>query len=155
MSISMRTRVRPVVPGFPKYIVRISLFFLLVAFLGLLAGIRAGESPFFRDHSTIAGISFRLENHPTDTKYLIETMTGGCAFLDYDRDGLLDIFLVNGADIVSEPGKPPRFDKSDPKYWNRLYRNLGGGRFEDVTERAGVRGKGYGIGVAVSCGCSS
>jgi len=149
MSISRRTRGRPAVPGFPKYIVRISLFFLLVIFLGLLAGTRAGESPFFQDRSAIAGINFRLENHPTGTKYLIETMTGGCAFLDYDHDGLLDIFLVNGADIVSEPGKPPRFDKSDPKYWNRLYRNLGGGRFEDVTERAGVRGGGYGIGVAV------
>ena len=81
--------------------------------------------------------------------FLIETMTGGCAFLDYDGDGLLDVFLVNGAAIRLEPSKPPRIDKSEPRYWNRLYRNLGGGRFEDVTEKAGVKGKGFGLGVAV------
>ena len=69
--------------------------------------------------------------------------------MDYDGDGLLDIFLVNGARILTEPGKTPHFDKSDPKFWNRLYRNLGGGKFQDVTEKAGVRGKGFGLGVAV------
>src|SRR3989442_480646 len=103
---------------------------------------------FFQDRSRLSGIDFRLENSPTSEKYLIETMTGGCAFFDYDGDGLLDVFLVNGAAISVEEGRL-RIDKSDPRYWNRLYRNLGGGRFQDVTEKAGVRGKGYGMGCAV------
>jgi hypothetical protein len=114
-----------------------------------VARLASNEEVFFRDRRAESGIDFRLEHSPTDQKFLIETMTGGCAFLDYDGDGLLDVFLVNGAAIGLEPGKPPRIDKSEPRYWNRLYRNLGGGRFEDVTERAGVRGKGFGLGVAV------
>ncbi|MBM3775197.1 MAG: CRTAC1 family protein [Acidobacteria bacterium] len=103
----------------------------------------------FADRAPAAGLAFRLENHPTAEKYLIETMTGGCAFLDYDADGRLDIFLVNGAAIVAGAGgQPPGFDKTHPKYWNRLYRNTGNGRFVDATERAGARGAGYGMGVA-------
>ena len=51
---------------------------------------------------------------------------------------------MNGAKINA-----PVFDKSDPKFWNRLYRNEGNGKFRDVTAEAGVRGSGYGLGVAV------
>jgi len=115
---------------------------LLVLLSGIF-GLGMAGNPFFRERSTFAGIDFRLENFPTEQKFLIETMTGGCAFLDYNADGLLDIFLVNGAAIRNS-----QFDKSDRRYWNRLYRNLGHGRFQDVTEKAGVRGGGYGIGVA-------
>jgi hypothetical protein len=99
----------------------------------------------FRDLGPSSGITFRLQNFPTPERNLVETITGGVALLDYDDDGLLDIFFVNGAAIG-----PLRFDKSDPKFWNRLYRNLGGGRFKDVTEKARVRGKGFGLGVAVA-----
>lgn len=122
-----------------------------VGSLALLAvvGLGSSQEVFFYARRAESGIDFRLENSPTSEMFLIETMTGGCAFLDYDGDGLLDIFLVNGAAIDLEPGKPPMIDKSDPRYWNRLYRNLGGGRFQDVTEKAGVRGKGFGLGVAV------
>jgi hypothetical protein len=126
---------------------------LAVAFASLCslaaAQLASSEEVFFRDRRAESGIGFRLEHSPTDQKFLIETMTGGCAFLDYDGDGLLDVFLVNGAAIRLEQGKPPKIDKSEPRFWNRLYRNLGGGRFEDVTERAGIRGKGFGLGVAV------
>ena len=76
-------------------------------------------------------------------------MGAGVAWLDYDGDGFLDLFFVNGA-ALHDPmtgGKSP--DKSDPLYWNRLYRNLGDGTFDDVTERSGLQGKGYGMGVAV------
>ena len=74
-----------------------------------------------------AGISFVLENSPTDRKHLIETMPGGIAVLDYDGDGRPDIYFTNGAEI-------PSLEKSSPKYWNRLYRNEGGMKFRDVTE---------------------
>ena len=72
------------------------------------------------------------------------------AFLDYDGDGLLDLYFVNGARVNDpmQPGAVP--DKSDPRYWNRLYRNTGSGTFLDVTEKAHVRGQEYGMGVAVA-----
>ena len=80
---------------------------------------------------------------------MLEIMGSGVALLDYDNDGRLDIFLVNGAPI-NDPtplGTVPR--KTDPKYWNRLYHQKPDGTFEDVTEKAGVQGMGYGYGVAV------
>ncbi|HWD99881.1 MAG TPA: CRTAC1 family protein, partial [Bryobacteraceae bacterium] len=73
----------------------------------------------------------------------------GVAIFDYNNDGLLDLFFVNGAALKDPmpPGAKP--DKSDSRYWNRLYRNNGDGTFTDVTEQAGLRGEGYGMGVAV------
>ena len=74
-------------------------------------------------------------------------MGGGVAVFDYDGDGRLDLFFVNGAALQETmSGRMP--DKSNPKFWNRLYRNNGDGTFTDVTERAGVRGHSYGMGVA-------
>lgn len=98
--------------------------------------------PFFTDNTAGSGIRFRHAAAHTPEKYLIETMGSGVGLLDFDGDGLLDIFFVNGATV-------PLFDKSDPRFWNRLYRNRGDGTFADVTESAGVRGSGYGMGVAV------
>jgi hypothetical protein len=98
------------------------------------------------------GIDFKLENSPTARKYLIETMPGGVALLDYNNDGLLDIFLVNGGRITNPMQVPENFDRHDPKYWNRLYRQNKDGSFTDVTERAGLNNAGdgnYGMGVAV------
>lgn len=96
------------------------------------------------------GLAFRNNNSATPQKYLIETMTGGAALLDYDGDGFLDVFLTNGAQLNSPQRDGEALDKSDPKFWNRLYRNVKGERFEDVTERAGVRGRGYSMGAAVA-----
>src|SRR3954453_10625373 len=84
------------------------------------------------------GLDFRLRNSPTSQKYLIETMPGGVALLDYNNDGLLDIFLVNGGRIASPMQVPERFDRSAPLYWNRLYRQNKDGSFTDVTEAAGL-----------------
>ncbi len=88
-----------------------------------------------------SGLNFVLNNCPTPEKHMIETMAGGLAIFDYDGDGKPDIFFTNGAPL-------PGLRKSDPKFWNRLYRNEGGMQFTDVTESAGVAGEGYSMGAA-------
>ncbi len=98
------------------------------------------------------GIDFVLRNSPTPQKYLIETMPGGVALLDYNGDGLLDIFVVNGGRIEAPMKTPENFDRHDSRYWNRLYRQNRDGSFADVTEQAGLADAGdgnYGMGVAV------
>jgi hypothetical protein len=97
----------------------------------------------FRDAQPAAGLKFTLENSPTSNKYLPETMAGGVAAFDYDGDGLTDIFFANGANM-------PELRKDGPGYSNRLFRNLGGMRFQDVTSGAGLQGIGYSIGAAVA-----
>jgi len=97
----------------------------------------------FENVIKISRINFVLRNSVSPQHYTIETMTGGVALFDYDNDGLLDIFFTNGASI-------PSLDKSDTGYWNRLYRNNGDGTFTDVTERAGLKGKCYSMGVAAA-----
>jgi hypothetical protein len=96
----------------------------------------------FEDIAGKAGVSFITRNSPTPNKNQIETMVAGVALLDYDGDGFLDIYLVNGAEI-------PSLQKQSPAYWNRLFHNNHDGTFTDVTERAGLAGAGYGMGVAV------
>ncbi len=108
----------------------------------------AAAMPGFVDIAARARVNFHCQSSRTSQKYLIETMVGGVAMFDYNNDGHLDLYFVNGA-ALSDPmpaGKMP--DKSDPKFWNRLYRNNGNGTFTDVTERAGVRGHSFGMGVA-------
>ena len=98
------------------------------------------------------GLDFTLRNSATPQKYLIETMPGGVALLDYNNDGLLDIFLVNGGRVSSPMQTPENFDRHDPLYWNRLYRQNKDGGFTDVTQQAGLANAGegnYGMGVAV------
>src|SRR5271163_2510178 len=126
----------------------------LAAALGILVAITATAAtgvPFF-DAKLPKGIDFTLQNSPTAQKYLIETMPGGVALLDYNNDGLLDIFFVNGGRITSPMQTPENFDRHDPRYWNRLYRQNKDGSFTDVTEQAGLANAGdgnYGMGVAV------
>lgn len=93
------------------------------------------------DVTAAAKITWRHDNLATPEKYLIETMGGGGAFLDYDNDGWLDIYLVNS-------GETP-FHKPKAPLRNALYRNNRDGTFTDVTEKAGVPGYGFGMGVAV------
>ena len=107
------------------------------------------ELPVFVDVTTDSGLDFHNEASHTSQKYLLESMVGGVAMVDFDRDGFLDLYFVNGA-ALEDPmpvGKAP--DKSDARFWNRLYRNNGDWTFLDVTEEAGVAGDFYGQGVGV------
>jgi hypothetical protein len=103
----------------------------------------------FTDVTTALGINFEYLASHTSKKYLIETMGSGVALFDYDNDGRLDIFVVNGAPLSDPTPKGTVPQKSGPKYWNRLYHQKPDGTFEDVTEKAGLAGAGYGMGVAV------
>lgn len=104
--------------------------------------------PAFVDVTQKTGIRFRHAASRTSQKYLPESMGAGVAMFDYNNDGRLDLFFVNGA-AISDPMPPGALpDKSDPRYWNRLYRNNGDGSFTDVTVTAGLRGHSYGMGVA-------
>jgi len=108
----------------------------------------AGEAS-YTDITASTGIHFQARNSSTPNKYLIETMIGGVGVLDYDQDGWLDIFFVNGAKLKNPQPDGEELDKSAPEFWNRLYHNNHDGTFTDVTENAGLKGKGYGNGVAV------
>ena len=127
-------------------------FSQLVCILALIATATPQGAPIF-DVKSPRGLDFTLQNSPTAQKYLIETMPGGVALLDYNNDGLLDIFVVNGGHVSPMSGSgPDSFDRHDPRYWNRLYRQNRDGSFTDVTEQAGLANAGdgnYGQGVAV------
>lgn len=91
--------------------------------------------------ASASGIGWRHVNGRSPEYYLPETTGAGCAFLDYDNDGWMDIYLVNS-------GRCDFYDP-DPPLSNALYRNNRDGTFTDVTSKAGVAGGGYGMGVAV------
>ena len=104
--------------------------------------------PLFEDVTLRSGIRFKHEASRTSQKYLPESMGAGVAMFDYDNDGWLDVFFVNGARIRDPMPRDASPDKSDPRFWNRLYRNNRDGTFSDVTEAAGLKGRLYGMGVA-------
>lgn len=115
---------------------RVVCGFLLL--LILWSGALRADSPRFVDVTASSGIDFRHVHGGTGKKYFVETMGSGVAFLDYNNDGWLDVFAVNGGTLPGYAGPPPR---------NRLYRNAGGGVFSDVTRFAGVGETAYGMGV--------
>ncbi len=109
---------------------------------GLLLAALAAEGPGFRlsDVSQAAGLNFTHNNGAFGQKYLPETMGPGCAFLDYDNDGHLDILLINGQDWPLHKRRRSTM---------QLLRNNGNGTFTDVTKPAGLDIEMYGLGVAV------
>jgi enediyne biosynthesis protein E4 len=117
---------------------------LLAAVLVLVAacmsttagGSRSGPAGVFRDITKSSGIDFRVGSDMRRLK-MISAMMGGCAFGDYDGDGLADLYVTNSV---------PHWGEKNEKGCGRLYRNLGGRLFEDVTERAGIHACGLGVG---------
>jgi hypothetical protein len=101
----------------------------------------AGPGFSLTDVTAAAGIAFHHNSGAFGAKYLPETLGPGCAFLDYDNDGWLDILLVNGMDWP---------DHKRQRSTMKLYRNNRNGTFSDVTERAGLSVEMYGMGVAVA-----
>ena len=96
----------------------------------------------FQNVAPACGVDFVLCNDASGRKYQVETVLGGLGIIDFDADGWPDLYCVNGASL-------PSLQKSDPKFFNRLYRNNRNGTFTDVTLKAGVQGHGYEMGVAV------
>ena len=102
----------------------------------------SGKAPLFAEvPASVSGIRFVHDNAMSENHYLPETLGPGCAFLDYDNDGWMDLYMVNsGPCDFWNPSKPTR---------NALYHNNRDGTFTDVTEKAGVSGGTFGMGVAV------
>jgi hypothetical protein len=121
------------------------------SFAGILLGVICMLPPSFSTNEALSpfldvtastGIEFTHQRGASDKKHLIETMGSGCALLDYDSDGLLDVLLINGG---TTPDSPPF-----ALHGHALYRNLGNYKFKDVTAQSGIKGNGsYGTGVAV------
>ena len=100
----------------------------------------AARAP-FRDVAGESGINFQRHAAP-EKKYIVESMSGGVALLDFDNDGWLDIYFVDS--LTVETANDPKAARS------ALYRNLGNGKFADVSDRAGVAHPGYGMGVCTA-----
>lgn len=96
----------------------------------------------FEEIATRAGVRFVTDNSATPHKEQPESLVAGVALLDYDGDGYLDIYFVNGAGM-------PSLVKDGARHKNRLFHNNGNLTFTDVTDKAGVGGAGYGMGVSV------
>lgn len=103
----------------------------------------------FTDTTDALGIHFKGIASHTSRKYLIETMGSGVGVFDFDNDGRLDVFFANGAPLADPTPKGTVPKKNGPADWNRLYHQKADGTFEDVTEKAGLAGVGYSLGVAV------
>ena len=101
----------------------------------------AAPEVLFRDIRAEAGITFAHHAAP-EKKFIVESMSGGVALFDFDNDGHVDIFFVDS--LTVDTANDPAAARS------ALYRNLGGGRFQDVTEKAGVERGGWGVGVCAA-----
>src|SRR5579872_2873410 len=110
--------------------------------IALLAAATATAPISFDEIGDRAGVSFTSDSSPTPQKHQPEAMVGGIAIFDFDGDGYADLYFVNGAEM-------PSLKKTGPEFKNRLFRNNHDLTFTDVTDKAGVAGSGYGMGVAV------
>jgi len=116
---------------------------LVLALLSAAALAQGPEAlqPLFRDIRAEAGIAFQHHSAP-EKKFIVESMSGGVAAFDYDNDGRVDLYFVDS--LTVDTANDPKAARS------ALYRNLGGNRFEDVTDRAGVGHPGWGMGLCTA-----
>ena len=122
---------------------------VVIGSTGLTQGVQAQRDlPQLVDVTEDAGITFVHSIGDDDMDNLIESNAAGCAFFDYDNDGDLDIYFVNGAYVEDVSGVRGRRNRG--RLSNALYRNNGDGSFTDVTVEAGVGDKGLGMGVAMA-----
>ena len=125
----------------PRYLV----LWLAVATITSLStpSAASAQSPIvLRDVTHTTGIRFRHTDGSSGRHYIVEYVSAGMALFDYDGDGLVDVYFLNGAPLLgTRVDVPPR---------NSLYRNEGGGKFRDVTKEAAVGDTGHGLGVAAA-----
>lgn len=100
----------------------------------------------FRDVAQEAGITPRLVCGTPEKKYILEVNGSGCVWFDYNNDGYVDLYIVNGSTIANLLNAPSRRER--PR--NYLFRNNGDGTFTDVTRKAGVQGAGWGNGAVAT-----
>jgi hypothetical protein len=132
---------RPGLTGRREFLRVLGGALVLPAASRLISAADSAPYPFSEVPASTSGITFVHTAGLSPEKYLPESTGAGCAFLDYDNDGWMDIYFVNsGKCDIFTPAQPLR---------NALYRNNRDGTFTDVTEKAGVAGGGYGMGVAV------
>ena len=110
---------------------------VVLALLAILPGADA-SLPQFVDVARQSGVVFHHTNGASPEKHLVETMGSGAVFFDYDGDGWIDIFLVDGGSVVDAA--------ADGRARHRLFHNRGNGTFEDVTDRSGIDHRAYGMG---------
>lgn len=116
---------------------------LVVCAVSIVLAASAAVAPItFEEVAERGGVRFVLDNNATPLRRQPESVIAGVALLDYDGDGFLDIYFVNGAGM-------PSLAKEGPRHKNRLFHNNRNLTFTDVTDRAGVAGAGFGMGVAV------
>jgi enediyne biosynthesis protein E4 len=125
------------IPRVPPVVWIVACVFTIATFITSVGA----DGTLFRDIVRDAGITFQHHAAP-DKKYIVESMSGGVALFDYDKDGLIDIYFVDSLTVDSA---------NDPKAARSgLYRNLGGLKFQDVTDKAGVGHPGWGMGACVA-----
>jgi hypothetical protein len=119
------------------------LFPIIAEWSPSAADAQVKQIPWFTNIAERSSFTYRTNNDATGRKYFPQPMCGGIAAIDYDNDGLMDLFFTNGA-------KLPELAKTSGSYFNCMLHNRGDGTFEDVTEKTGLAGKdlGYTFGVA-------
>ena len=139
------SRITPHLPRFGLHVQRdihvIEFFLILIVLIDVNAGANTENNIRLTAVAESANIDFQHVDGRGGQRYFLETVGSGVAFFDYDGDGFVDIYFVNGADL-------PGFSSMVPPT-NKLYRNNGDSTFTDVTESAGVGDTGYGSGCAV------
>src|ERR1700736_1025310 len=115
---------------------------LLLAGLACAAALKERWTVTFTDAASKAGLSAaNVSGEIAKKKYILEMNGSGLAFIDYNRDGLVDLFIVNGTRLEASSGTPSPV--------SHLYRNNGNGKFTDVTREAGLAYSGWGQGACV------